>query len=66
MTDFLYARPSFLGGVMSVLDLFAVTPMFNSSKTEDDADRRANNADIMALAEDMNKAVSKVLPCHQK
>ncbi len=61
MTDYLYARPSFIGGVMSVLDLFATSQVYNSSDSEEDANRRAANADILALKNDMSSAIEKVL-----
>ena len=60
MTDFLFARPSFIDGVMSLVDLFGIAPAFNDSKTSEDADRRAKQADIKALKNDFEVAYSKV------
>lgn len=53
MTDFLFAKPDFLSGAMTVLDLFAVSQNYNESESPEDADRRAFTADLMALAGDM-------------
>ena len=60
MTDFLFARPSIVDGVMSLVDLFGITPEFNSSKTPEEADRRAKQADIKALKKDFEIAYNNV------
>ena len=60
MTDFLFARPSFIDGVLSVVDLFGISPDYNSSNTSEDADRRARQADIKALKNDFEAAYCRV------
>ena len=54
MTDFLFARPNWLDGAMSILDLFAVSPEYNSSETPEEADKKAYKADVNALKSDFN------------
>ena len=67
MTDFLYARPSVLRGLTYAFDLFGFVPEYNFSQSDDDSDRRAFNADMMALKADMNRAFDKVVkPCPTK
>lgn len=61
MTDFLFARPNWLDGAMSILDLFAVSPEYNSSETPEEADKKAYNADVNALKSDFNVAYGKVI-----
>lgn len=56
MSDFLFARPSFISGAMSVIDLFGVSNEYNYSLSTDDADRRALNADAMSIRYDFSKA----------
>lgn len=60
MTDFLFARPTFVDGVMSLVDLFGIAPSFNDSKTSEDADRRAKQADVKALKNDFEIAYNRV------
>ena len=60
MTDFLYAKPNWLSGAMTVLDLFGLSQEFNSSQSAEFADRRAFNADIESLKKDFSAAWSFV------
>ena len=60
MTDFLFARPSLIDGVMSLVDLFGIAPEFNGSQTAEDADRRAKQADINALKNDFEIAYNNI------
>jgi hypothetical protein len=60
MTDYLYARSSFLGGMARVLDLGATQTIYNDSPTPELADCRAINSDWMAIWKDMEKAIGKV------
>lgn len=52
MPDFLYARPTWIDGVMSLVDFFGTAQMYNESKNEQSADRRAFTADIKSLKQD--------------
>ena len=61
MTDFLFARPNFLEGIMSIVDLFAVAPEFNTSETTTEADYKAYKADVNALKNDFTLAYNKVI-----
>lgn len=60
-SDYLYACPSFAGGVASVLDLFGVFDTFNYSRTSAAADRRALLADRMIVYGDIRLAVRDTL-----
>jgi hypothetical protein len=60
MTDFLYDKSNLLSSAGSVIDIFGVLPTYNISDTPQDADRRAFQADISTLRNDMNSAVSLV------
>lgn len=60
-SDYLYACPSFTGGVASVLDLFGGFDTFNYSRTSVAADRRALLADQMVVYHDIGVAVRDTL-----
>ena len=60
MTDFLFARPTLIDGIMCIVDLFGIAPEYNSSSDELTADRRAFNADVESLRSDFDTAYSKV------
>ena len=57
MTDFLYARPSFLEGASRVLDLFGVLQVYNSSQTIQEADQKAIMTDWLAIGKDFQNAI---------
>ena len=61
MTDFLYAKPTWIDGVMSIVDLFGVALEFNDSKTSVAADARAYFADVESLTTDAKIACGEVL-----
>ncbi|WP_296333961.1 hypothetical protein [uncultured Treponema sp.] len=56
MSDFLFANPSFIDGVMSVIDLFGVSQEYNDSSSEETADNRALRADAAAIKNDFVNA----------
>lgn len=61
MSDYLFARPSFIEGVARNVDLFASLNDYNYSSSSEEADRRAQFEDIKALMNDMAVAESAVL-----
>ena len=61
MTDYLYARPSFLEGVARNIDLFGSLNEYNKSVTPEEADLRGRDHDISALRKDMKVACEEVL-----
>ena len=60
MTDYLYARPSFLAGVASLLDIFGVFTSYNISPSPDVADSRAIYSDWKVIGSDIKQAVFEV------
>src|SRR5689334_6174137 len=53
MTDYLYARPSFLAGAARTLDFMGLFDSYNMSPTEAEADATAMFADWRAVGEDL-------------
>lgn len=53
LSDYLFSNPSFIDGVMSIVDLFGVSQEYNYSRTEDSADRRAMFSDANAVKIDL-------------
>jgi hypothetical protein len=58
-TDFLYARPSLLGGAASALDIGGTLHIFNDSRTGAEADAIAIRADWRAIGADLQKAIDE-------
>jgi len=56
MTDYLYARPSFLEGMGRTIDLFGVLNRYNTSQNSAEADRIALTNDWLAVYKDLRKA----------
>jgi hypothetical protein len=56
-SDFLFARSDFWSGVASVIDIGGTMVEFNRTEGEDDADRRAIQADWNALKDDFMVAL---------
>ncbi|MBR0038945.1 MAG: hypothetical protein IJP71_02950 [Lachnospiraceae bacterium] len=61
MTNYLFAEPSIIAGIASCIDLFAVYNMYNESKDEASADKRAMLADILTLKSDFSNACKEVI-----
>ena len=59
MSDFLFARPSFLGGASRVLDLFGTLQEYNRSPTPEIADQRAMLNDIRAIGADFKEVLKR-------
>lgn len=57
LTDFLFARPSFLAGVARLLDLDAQIDVYNQSPTTSEADARAIYSDWRMVGEDLHTAI---------
>jgi len=57
MTDYLFAHPSFLGGMARCLDLGDTLTEYNQALTGEQADRVAIQADWMAVGEDIRVAI---------
>lgn len=58
-STFLFARPSFLEGMARVMDLGSTMQIYNSSKSEKEADIKALKKDWEAVGEDTLNAVEK-------
>jgi len=57
ITDFLYARPSFLEGLARGLDFGGTLQQYNSSESQEEADNLALAMDLEAIGEDMRAAL---------
>jgi hypothetical protein len=53
---FLFAAPSFLGGMASVLDMGGTLVTYNISETPEEADSRALASDWAAVGDDLKEA----------
>ncbi|MBW1999258.1 MAG: hypothetical protein JRJ29_15025 [Deltaproteobacteria bacterium] len=62
--DFLFARPSFLGGMAKVLDLAGTLNEYNYSPNENLADARALHLDWEAVRLDLMTAIEKYKSPH--
>ena len=64
MTDYLYAKPNFLGGMTHVLDLGATLIIYNDSPSPREADQRAMKSDWIAVGKDIMEAKKKFIRHH--
>lgn len=58
-SDFLFARPSFMSGAASTLDLWGQMPGYNSSGTPAEADADAIFADWAVVGQEIFDAVEQ-------
>ena len=58
-SDILFATPSFLGGLSSVLDLGSTLTQYNTSSTPAKADANAIRADWEAVGNDLRTAMAQ-------
>ena len=58
-SDFLFARPSFLRGMGSVLNIGAVGKIYNYSDSIEEADMKALQSDWKIIGNDMRKALNE-------
>jgi hypothetical protein len=59
MSDFLYATPSFFGGMASILDIGSTLTVYNTSLTPEIADKKAMYADLKVIGDDMRGAMKR-------
>ncbi len=59
-SDYLFAKPSFLGGIASILDLGGTLQLYNESLTPTEADSRAIMSDFLAVGGDIQSATDEV------
>lgn len=59
-STFLMARPSFTGGMASVLDIGGTLMEYNSSLTGEEADRVAMSMDFRAVGQELLRAAEKI------
>ena len=57
VSDFLFARPSFIEGVGRILDVGNVLNTYNGARTPVEADARAINQDWRAIGRDVRAAL---------
>lgn len=58
-STFLFARPTFLGGMATVLDMGGTLFNYNSSESAEEADRVALSMDFHAVGLDMKRATER-------
>ncbi|MBI2459265.1 MAG: hypothetical protein HYV53_01795 [Parcubacteria group bacterium] len=58
-STFLFARPSFVEGMARVIDLGSTMQIYNSSKSEKEADVKALKKDWEAVGEDVAYAIKE-------
>lgn len=56
-STFLFAEPSFLSGIASIVDLNGSLRNYNTSATPEEADERALAADWRAVGKDIENAI---------
>ena len=64
-SDFLFATPSFLGGMASVLDLGTTLVVYNESTTIEEADARAIATDWRVTGNDIRSAIKQWAEEHE-
>ncbi len=60
MSDFLFATPTFMSGMGTVLDLGGTMAMFNESSTPEEADTLALANDWSMVGQDLRCAMTRV------
>ena len=58
-TSYLYAVPSFLGGMAQTLDIGGTLRVYNSSETPAEADAKAMRNDWKAVGKDLMSSMQK-------
>ena len=57
MSDYLFATPSFLGGMASILDLGSTMTLYNESLTPEEADSKAVFSDWTVVGHDIESSM---------
>ena len=60
LSDFLFARPSFLEGIARLADVGGTLNEYNTSRSGADADARALQGDWRAIGHDVRVAFDKI------
>lgn len=60
MTDYLFSRPGFLGGMARTMDMFGTFAEYNRSASADDADSIAIYNDWKSVGQDLRMAISRI------
>ena len=63
MSDFLFARPTFVSGMGAVIDLGGTMEMFNESSSPEEADFLALRNDWCVVGQDIRNAMSQFASC---
>lgn len=58
-SDFLFARPSFMGGMARILDFGGTLKEYNTSPNEQMADAKALSEDWKAVGDDLRSALAE-------
>lgn len=58
-SDFLFARPSFIGGMARVIDIGSTLNMYNESGNSKEADFRAMRQDWEAVGSDLHFVIEQ-------
>ena len=59
MSDFLFARPTFISGIGAIIDLGGTMEMFNESSSPEEADYLALKNDWCIVGNDIRSAMFK-------
>ena len=59
MSDFLFARPTFISGIGAIIDLGGTMEMFNESSSPEEADYLALKNDWCVIGKDISNAMSQ-------
>lgn len=65
-SDFLFALPSFWGGIARTLDIGSTLNVYNESKSAEEADSRAIESDWHVTGEDIRRAMDEWRECFCK
>jgi len=65
-SDFLFARPSFVGGIARILDLGGTMKIYNNSPTGEIADMIALGSDWRAVANELIDSITQHETSHGK
>jgi hypothetical protein len=57
MSDFLFAKPSFVEGLARIIDIGGTLQVYNQSSTPEEADAKALSNDWKAVGNDIKSAI---------